>query len=360
VVPGIREALQPHLANKGNIAVQQKQKSNTMAHELFIENGEASMMYTGKTPWHGLGTQLKKPATSAQAIKAARLNWNVAKKPLYAIGEGEVLRSDRYAIVREDKWGKPGCKVLGVVSEAYTPVQNRDAFTFFDNIVGNGEAIYHTAGALGNGERIWILAKLPADIRVTDDDVVNKYLLLANGHDGISSVQIKFTPVRVVCQNTLSQALSIDNTGIKISHSRNVHERLSGAAEDLGIIQVKYNELETAFKQMSLRSLNTADLNAYYSNVFPIPKKIKTKADKDKLKSMGEMRLHSTNYFENGKGNNLRGVKRTLWAAYNGITEYIDHHRELKNGADKLNYIWFGGGHAIKAKAFAEACRQMK
>jgi len=331
-----------------------------VAHELYIENGQASMMYTGKTPWHGLGTALKEPATSEQAIKAAKLNWNVAKKRLYAIGEGEVLKSDKFAIVREDKWGRPDCKVMGVVSEAYTPVQNRDAFAFFDNIVGNGEAIYHTAGVLGNGERIWILAKLPTDIRVTDEDVVNKYLLLANGHDGTSSVQIKFTPVRVVCQNTLTQALSIDNTGIRISHSRHVHDRLSGAAQTLGIIQMRYDELEKTFKEMRSTSFNTTDLYAYYYRVFPVPKTIKTKADEDRSKAMREMRFQSMNYFENGKGNNLRGVKRTLWAAYNGITEYIDHHRELKNGGDKLSYIWFGGGHAIKAKAFAEACRQMK
>jgi len=227
-----------------------------MAHDLNIENGKASMMYTGATPWHRLGTKLAQPATSKQAIQAANLNWRVIKKRLYAIDGGEVLKSDKYAIVREDKWGKEGCKVLGVVSDGYTPVQNSDAFDFFDSIVGNGEAVYHTAGALGNGERVWILAKLPDDICVAGDDVVNKFLLLANAHDGTMSVQIKFTPVRVVCQNTLTQALSIDNIGIKIAHSRKVHNKLSVASETLGIIRLRYDDLAKSFEGMAKIALD--------------------------------------------------------------------------------------------------------
>src|ERR1017187_1797071 len=326
-----------------------------MAHELNIENGKASMMYTGEAPWHRLGTQLAEPATSAEAIKAANLDWNVTKKRLYAIDGGEILKSDKYAIVREDKWGKKDCKVLGVVSEAYTAVQNSSAFKFFDSIVGNGEAIYHTAGALGNGERIWILAKLPSDIHVTDNDVVNKFLLLSNGHDGTSSLQVKFTPVRVVCQNTLTQALSIDNTGIKIPHSRDVHNRLSTAAETLGIIQLKFDELEKAFKEMVKKKLSTTDLKNYHEKVFVFPKRLKTDTDASNQRVMQGMREQSAKYFEIGKGNTRPDVKETLWAAYNGIAEYVDHHKKLKIGTDKLNYIWFGTGHALKAKAFKEA-----
>ena len=331
-----------------------------MAHNLMIEKGKASMMYTGETPWHKLGTKLSSPASSAEAIKAAGLDWKVTKKRLFAIDGGDILKTDKFAVVRQDLWGKQDCKTLGVVSDAYTPVQNVDAFSFFDNIVGKGEAIYHTAGALGDGERIWILAKLPNDIVVKGDDVLNKFLLMANGHDGTLSVQIKFTPIRVVCQNTLTQALNTDSSGLKISHSRNVHNRLADAATTLGIIQTRFDDLEKMFKQMAEKKLNTDKLSEYHQRVFPVPKVIKTKDDEAKTRMMEKMKTESAHYFAEGFGNDMEGIKGTLWAAYNGITEYIDHHREAKNGVDKLNYIWFGGGHAIKAKAYNEALLLLK
>src|SRR5688500_3965559 len=139
-----------------------------MAHEIHIDNGgRASMMYVGEEPWHGLGTPLQSPATSTEAIQAANLDWTVVKKPLAAIEGKRVLRvPDLYATVRTDWWdGAEDTPVFGVVGRNYTPLQNRDAFSFFDDIVGRDAAVYHTAGALGNGERVWILAKLPDVIR---------------------------------------------------------------------------------------------------------------------------------------------------------------------------------------------------
>lgn len=162
-----------------------------MAHELSTENGKAAMMYVGQVPWHGLGQKLDKPATSAEAIKAAHLDWEVAKVPLYLKGSnGYRLADETFAIVRSDV-SHPA--PLGIVGTSYQPLQNRAAFVWFDEIVGQDAAIYHTAGALGSGERVWILAKLPGEIRVKGDDIAEKFLLLSNSHDGKSSVQVKFS-----------------------------------------------------------------------------------------------------------------------------------------------------------------------
>src|SRR5688572_2399179 len=124
-----------------------------MAHQLEIRNGQASMIYVGEVPWHGLGTRLDAPATSAEAIRAARLDWRVVKKPLCAVDGLAVQATNRFAVVRSDLWGKEDCPILGIVGPDYTPLQNREAFAFFDDIVGEGAAIYHTAGALGGGGR---------------------------------------------------------------------------------------------------------------------------------------------------------------------------------------------------------------
>jgi phage/plasmid-like protein (TIGR03299 family) len=235
-----------------------------MAHNLRIQNGKASMFYVGEEPWHGLGTKLEGPATAQEAISAAKLNWQVVKIPLYAGEDGKRKRRvpNRFAIVPEHLWGKKECPVFGIVGNDYTPLQNHEAFEFFDSIVGSKAAIYHTAGALGDGERIWILAKLPSDIHVAGDDIANKFLLLSNTHDGNNSVQIKFTPVRVVCQNTLTIALS-HGPNLRVLHTQNVPERLKQAERLLGIVKKHFDDLGDAFKRMSSFQMGNGRLQSY-------------------------------------------------------------------------------------------------
>src|SRR5205807_7988364 len=127
-----------------------------------------------------LGTVRWRPAGAAVGIDAANLGWSVVKKPLFA-GANEYRRvPDYFSMVREDDWNSNKSTILGIVSKGYTPLQNREAFTFFDPIIGQNAAVYHTAGALGKGERVWILSKLPGEIRVIGDDITHKYLLLSN------------------------------------------------------------------------------------------------------------------------------------------------------------------------------------
>lgn len=146
-----------------------------MPHDLFFDPddesasdpaaGRAAMMFVGQPPWHGLGTRLDAPATAAQAIAAARLDWDVVKTPLLAF-DGSVYHPlpGRFAVVRRDWLGRDDRPAFGVVGPDYTPLQNRDAFAFLDDLVGRGAAAYHTAGALGAaGGRVWILAKLAGD-----------------------------------------------------------------------------------------------------------------------------------------------------------------------------------------------------
>lgn len=331
-----------------------------MAHEIHIDNGKASMMYVGEQPWHGLGIQLDKPATAEEAFKAASLNWQVGKKPLYAkVGDKIQLIPDKFIIVPENKWGDPDCPVFGIVGRHYTPLQNWDAFGFFDNIVGKGAAIYHTAGALGKGERIWILAKLPSYIQVIGDDITEKYLLLSNSHDGKASVQIKFTPIRVVCQNTLTMALRQGPT-LRVPHTKDLHERLKQAEHLLGIINDYYNNIENIFKKMVKVQMNIERSAEYLGMVFPDPQNPSDEAGREQAKSQ---RLWAEHLAWNGQGNFMYGVTGTLWAAYNGVTELIDQCKSLhsRQTADRrLNSLWFGNGYQIKARAFRIAHQKVQ
>jgi phage/plasmid-like protein (TIGR03299 family) len=263
------------------------------------------MMYVGQVPWHGLGTKLHRPATAEEAIRAANLDWEVEKKLLIAVGGTVMQPTGKYAVVRKDLWdkkrdlfGNPNCPILGIVGEDYTPLQNREAFAFFDSIVGAGAAIYHTAGALGQGERVWILAKLPDAIKVANTDITDKYLLLSNSHDGNSAVQIKFTPIRVVCNNTLTLALRQGPPAVWVSHTKDIHKRLELAKRTLGIIHRGYEEIEAAFQNMARVDMDDQRLRRYLKQVFPDPRDRKDRAAAQEAEKHRDWAKY---FFANGK-----------------------------------------------------------
>ena len=201
-----------------------------MAHNLEIRDGKASFVAKGEKAWHGLGTYVNEAMTSEQVVELANLNYEVAKTPIYInppVNDGEestnVEIPNIYATYRLDTKAP-----LGLVSERYEIVQNKDAFLFFDPIIDRGEAIYETAGVLGVGERVFITAKLPEDILVAGEKV-EQYLLITNGHDGKNAVRVGFTPIRVVCNNTLTAALNDLKNSYTIFHFNNPQERLKEA-----------------------------------------------------------------------------------------------------------------------------------
>ncbi|MBI4661696.1 MAG: DUF932 domain-containing protein [Verrucomicrobia bacterium] len=317
-----------------------------MAHELFLENGQAAMMYAGDVPWHGLGQKLNNPATSVEAIKAARLDWEVTKVPIY-LKDGKKYREAKgtFAVARSDQ-SHP--TPLGIVGASYEPLQNRAAFVWFDDIVGQGAAIYHTAGVLGSGERVWILAKLPGEIRVKGEDVSEKFLLLSNSHDGKSSVQVKFTPIRVVCQNTLTMAFSSGPT-LKISHTSSLERRLEVAKINLGIITDRFQKIGNEFQQLAEIQVTKSRLTEYLSAVFPMPA---DETDVRARKRVEAARQKSCELSESGWGNGAEKVRGTLWAAYNGVTQFVDYRTTKQDPSQHLDSIWFGSGYLTKARAF--------
>lgn len=320
-----------------------------MAHELEIKNGEASMFYYGDAPWHGLGVKLNEPATSKEAIVAAKLDWQVKKSPIYLNDKKEI--KNKFAIVRDDAEQD----VFAIVGKDYTPLQNFEAFEFFDSIVGDNRAIYHTAGALFGGKVVWILAKLPGEIKIAEQDILHKYLLLSNSHDGTTAVKIKFTPVRVVCNNTLTLAFQ-DKNFQSVWHQRDIKNKLKGISKLFGALESGYNKIEGNFNKFINMKLNDTTLDKYLLSVFPNPNSSRNReqAAKQIIKS-ADNRNWSKFFYENGTGNNIQGVRNTLWTAYNGVVEYIDYKKGRQSVDGKVNSIWLGEGAAIKERAYKEA-----
>lgn len=317
-----------------------------MSHEICLKSGKASMFYVGETPWHGLGTKLDKPATAQEAIEEAQLDYRVEKKPLRAIVHPtrHSAVENHFATVRMDTR-----EVLGIVGNRYSPIQNADAFGFFDSLVGSGEAMYHTAGALGKGERIWILAKLPGFIKVRGNDIVDKFLLLTNSHDGTCLVRAKLTPVRVVCNNTLAAALAGQEEEVRIRHTPNSVTKLEEAHKLLGLTNDLYNQLETIFNRMSLSKITDAQLVSYVESLIPSNPITGTSTRTENIRN-AILELH-----ESGVGAELS--RGTVWGAYNAATEYADHVVNSNNPMKRLKSVWFGGAERLKLRAFKLAGR---
>ncbi len=339
-----------------------------MAHNLTIRlNGDTEMFYYGEVPWHGLGQRVEGALTSEEALREARLDWEVAKRPLFTeltSGEPQPV-ADHRAVVRTDTDA-----VLGIVSDGFRPVQNREAFAILDALVGAQAAMFHTAGSLGGGRRVWALVKLPQHLVVTGDDVVDQYLLLANGHDGSLALTMKFTPIRVVCQNTLSAALPETRAGrqqrvpdgVYIRHTESADVRIDEARRVLGIATRYFEVAGAAYRAMSAKQITDELLRGYLNVVFPLtlPSVRPTPAQLEAAeRKQREIVTRVAFLFEKGRGNELPGVRGTVWAAYNGATEWVDHVYPLrKDGELKargLETALLGAGAEIKQRAFAQA-----
>lgn len=312
-------------------------------------DGKVMMAWYGEKPWHGQGTELPAVGTAEEMMKAAHLDWTVEEEPVF-LGNGSRIAGYK-TMLRSDSR-----EVLSIMSSKYEPIQNAKAFGFFDTVVGAGEAIYHTAGALGVGERVWLMAKLPKNIRVgKTDDVVEQHLLLVNSHDGSSALRMFYTPVRVVCQNTLTMALGRAKGGISIRHSASATLRVAEAQRALGLAVKFYDSVGQFINRLSEIQCNKAMLAEYLKSIFPDNLKAEHNTRTENI------RAEASRLFSEGRGNDLPGIKGSLWAAYNGVTEYVDYYRatrgttEASRANNRLNSIWFGSGANIKQAAYESA-----
>jgi phage/plasmid-like protein (TIGR03299 family) len=299
------------------------------------------MMYVGEAPWHGLGVRLPKLATSAEAIEAAGLDYHVDKKPMFTRGAGKhrVEVPDHFCTVRRDTGD-----ILGVVGARYTVLDNKDAFSFFDALVGEGEALFETAGALGQGETIWLLARLPGYIRIGRHDEVKKYLLLTNSHDGSSMVRTKLSPIRVVCQNTLTSALEGSEQEVRIRHTPSAVDHLQEAHKLLGLTNELYQQLEIIFNRMSLKRITEKQLIEFVKTLVPDNEEASFNTKTENIRSK------ILELSETGAGSEYS--RGSLWGALNSISEFTDHVQNTKDPQKRLNSVWFGGGERLKLKAF--------
>ncbi|HQS22905.1 MAG: alpha/beta hydrolase [Sphingobacteriia bacterium 24-36-13] len=345
-----------------------------MAHNLnFNERtGKYSFFSVQHKAWHNLGQVVEQYPTSAEAVKCAGLDFEVIKSPLYTHGTGvtigndgeikeggNILLPENFATMRTDT-----NQVFGVVGKDYQIVQNADAFAFFDAIVGGGEGIlYETAGALGNGERIFITAKLPDYIRVGNgDDVTEKYIFLTTSHDGTGSITAAFTPIRIVCQNTLNASLRNMSNVVRIRHTSGAKQRLEEAHKVMGLANQLSTKLEEIFNQWAKVRITDTEVKKLIQLALCPNKETFAALKKGAEDELSTVFKNTVNdafaYAMIADTQQMDTTKGTVFGAYNGITGYYQNVRNYKDDEAKLQSIVMGGTAQLKAQSAFNLCNE--
>ena len=337
-----------------------------MAHSLNYNDktGKHSFFSVNEKAWHGLGTIVKEYPTSREALEFAGLDYTVEKRPLFTYDTEnfnankeddiiipEVEVPNFFATMRTDT-----DQVLGLVGRDYKIVQNVDAFSFFDAIVCGEGIMYETAGALGNGERIFITAKLPEYIKVGKDDLIEKYLFLTTSHDGYGSITAAFTPIRIVCNNTLNMALRNCTNTIKIRHTQSAQDRLKEAHKVMGISNKLAEELDGIFNQWAKVRITDSEVKKLIQLAMVPNKEVLRNLQTGNMDDLSTCFMNiCDNAFEYAMTSPTQQTdttKGTLFGAYNAITGYFQNVRSYKSEEAKFKSIMYGTGLLRTQTAF--------
>ena len=308
-----------------------------------------TMAYAGETPWHGLGVQVEDNLTVEEMIEAAGISWGVRKSPLFYEVDGETINSGKYALLRDTD-----NRILDTVSDSWEPCQNSDAFAIFEEFVDRGELEMHTAGSLKDGQIVWGLAKMKEQFALFNDDVTEQYLLLVNPHKFGQGIHVRSTPIRVVCNNTLSFSLGQHSDVKSTQNHRNAFD-VDAMKQAIGIAKDKFETYQEAAQLLSRKRFNVVTLEEYFAEIFPGYSAKETSGEKIQLSRAAERAIEVVEEqpgAEFGKG--------TWWQAFNAVT-YLSDHELGRNPDSRLRSAWFGinkdrKNNALqKAVEFAEA-----
>lgn len=299
-----------------------------------------TMFFTGRTvPWHGLGTMVEKAPTSQAALKLAGLDWKVVQKKL----------------ITEDGFSIPGFKanvrnldnrVLGVVTDRYKVVQNEEAFSFTDSLLGEG-VTYETAGSLQEGRRTWILAKLPQKYIISGDEIT-PYLVFMNSHDGTGAIKAAMTPIRVVCMNTLNLALSTAKRSWSTNHVGDIRGKLEDARYTLLYADLYMQELGKAIDKLNRQKLSDRKVYEYIDALFPLVDNASEQQKKNLQRMKEEVKVR---YFE---APDLAHVGKNAYRFVNAVSDFATHAKPLRERANYRENLFAKtiDGNAMIDKAF--------
>ena len=308
-----------------------------------------SIAWAGEAPWHRFGTKVRHDLSPHEMQIAAELDWHVEKVPLQYEHEQSVRDTDQFALIRTSD----GSMLDIVKSDNWEPVQNDAAFEFFERFVALNRMSMDVAGSLRDGKFVFVLAKMNQSFVVGSraDDRTDGYLLFTNPHQYGHAVDIRLTPIRVVCMNTLSLALSTASKAkVKYSHRRKF---------DVEAAQSVFNESLWTFlnygdtaRFLATRRYDEQSLQRYFDECFPYVPNMHTRRPSSGRSSANAARAFDV--VERQPGANY--ASGTWWNAVNAVT-YLTDHEVGKSAETRLQSAWYGKGEKRKKHALELALK---
>lgn len=305
-----------------------------MAHMIEEINGVAQMAYAGDVPWHGLGKKVPADLTPEQMLEAAGLDWTVEKTPTFAIINDEHVSTGQSALVRSSD-----NKILDVVSNDWVPVQNLQAFEFFNDFIAAGDMQMNTAGSLRNGQIVWALAKVNESFELFGGDRIDSYLLFSNFHKYGFSTDVRFTPIRVVCNNTLTLSLSSAvERMVKINHRSQFNG--DNVKMMLGITSDKLSKYKDMASYLGSKMYKKETLVEYFQRVFPVTNSSEKELSRNASRALSVVEGQPGAEYAEG----------SWWSAFNAVT-YMTDHLVGRSNDTRLSSAWYGQNKNLKTKA---------
>lgn len=278
-----------------------------------------TMYSTREKPWHGLGTVVREAPTSENALRLAGLDWNVVQEPIYTPFR-EKIEGFKANVRDTDR------KVLGVVSDRYKVVQNVEAFSFTDELLGHGVR-YETAGSLSGGRRVWLLARLPREYIIAGERI-SPYLVFSNTHNGSGSVKVAVTPVRVICNNTLNLALETAQRSFSMVHTGNISDKITEARDTLFKAESYMDRLGAEFEQLHQQKVTDAEVQKYIELLIPM----ESNATRTQEKNVNRLREDlATRYYD---APDLQKVGKNAYRFINAVSDFATHAEPLRRTAN--------------------------
>lgn len=311
-----------------------------------------TMAYAGEVPWHGLGVRVNPNLTVKEMQEAAGVDWDVEKYPLFYNFDGAKRRAKMAALVR-----KTDGRLLSHVTDDWEPLQNSDAFNFFAEFVDAGDMEMHTAGSLKDGRVVWVLAKLKDGFELKFGkvaDPVESYLLFANPHQFGKSINVQFTPIRVVCNNTLTMALNtVSQHMARWRHDTKFDE--AAVKTVLGLTQAdtarKMAEYKEQAEFLASKRFTKDTVQEYFMQVFPAL----TAANNNDVVSRNAKQAMAALTTQPGADMGAG----TWWQPFNAVT-YLTDHRLGRSANNRMYNAWYGQTRVLKANALETALTYAK
>jgi phage/plasmid-like protein (TIGR03299 family) len=279
-------------------------------------------------------------------MEKAGVDWSVQECESFVDFNGERISTGQKALVRSTDG-----KVLTNVGKDWNPVQNEQAFEFFSEYVFAGDMEMHTAGSLKDGQMVWALAKVKDSFDLFGGDTVESYLLFSNPHQYGKSIDVRFTPIRVVCNNTLSLSLSMQaERQVKVGHR--VEFNPGEVKEALGIASEKLATYREMAEYLGSKRFSMDKLIEYYNTVYPRTSDKRVQDKKLSVETLSRNAKECLNVLESQPGAEF--AEGSWWQAYNSVT-YVTDHVQGRNADNRLYSSWFGGNQTRKKNALETA-----